>query len=156
MLLDHPLRANARVLVEDAVLRHIEGYRQRLGSSTEAGGILMGYRRADHLHIVMATKPGPNDRRQRHSFVRLDSTHQAQALTGWRRSGGRMDYLGDWHTHAEANPSPSTIDVAEWEKICRLTGQPLVFFIMGTVGYWLGVGEGTHLARARETLSEAT
>jgi len=154
MLLDHPLRAGSSVLVEDTVLSRLEAYRQHSGSATESGGILMGYRRADHLHIVTATRPGPRDRRKRYSFERKDPTHQAQALTGWRRSGGRMDYLGEWHTHAEPQPSPSSIDVTEWERICRLTGQPMLFLIVGTVGNWFGVGEGRQLARANGKLHD--
>lgn len=148
MLVEHPLAPGSKVLVEEEVLGLVRQFRQLGHVSAEAGGILMGYRRGDHLHVVSATVPGPQDLRERNGFVRRDPLHQARATLGWRRSGGRLDYLGEWHTHAQVLPQPSSLDVDEWRNVCKVTGQPMVFLIVGLEDCWLGVGDGLRLAQA--------
>lgn len=51
-----------------------------------------------------------------------------------------MDYLGEWHTHPEINPSPSGMDISEWTKITSRQPRPMVFMILGISGeIWLGI-----------------
>lgn len=146
MLLEHPLAGpDARVLIEDDVLRRLRAYRQIGNAAEEAGGVLLGYRRGEHLHVVAATAPAALDRRSRYGFVRSDPLHQARAMRGWRLSGGRLDYLGDWHTHPEVAPQPSSLDRREWRKLCRSLHRCLLFVIVGTEHWWFGVGEGMRL-----------
>jgi integrative and conjugative element protein (TIGR02256 family) len=148
MLLDHPLQPGARLLVEERVLRQLRAHRQVDDKTTEAGGILVGYRRGDHLHVVAATPPGPRDVRERYAFERQDPIHQARATKGWRRSGGRQDYLGEWHTHAEALPRPSQIDFVEWRKLGCMRHLPMVFIVVGRDGFWFGVGDAQRVLQA--------
>jgi integrative and conjugative element protein (TIGR02256 family) len=155
MLLKHPLAGpDARVLIEDDVLHRLQAYRQIGRAAREAGGVLLGYRRGEHLHVAAATVPAALDQRSRYGFVRLDPSHQARATRGWKLSGGRLDYLGDWHTHPEADPQPSGLDCLEWRKLCLTVGAGLLFVVVGTEGWWFGVGEGVRLARAVDRLSE--
>ncbi len=57
-----------------------------------------------------------------------------------------MDYIGEWHTHPETEPTPSSIDKREWRKICHTKNEPMVFLIAGTRNVlWVGVGLGTAL-----------
>jgi integrative and conjugative element protein (TIGR02256 family) len=136
------------MLIEERVLRQLQVHRQVDHRATEAGGILIGYRRGDHLHVVAATPPGPRDVRKRSSFERQDPRHQARATKGWRRSGGRLDYLGEWHTHAEAKPQPSQVDFVEWRKLGRV--RPMVFIVVGRDGFWFGVGDAQRVLQAEE------
>jgi integrative and conjugative element protein (TIGR02256 family) len=53
-----------------------------------------------------------------------------------------MDYIGEWHTHPENDPQPSTLDLDEWCKICSRREDPMVFLIQGTLRQWVGVGLG--------------
>jgi integrative and conjugative element protein (TIGR02256 family) len=53
--------------------------------------------------------------------------------------------VGEWHTHPEATPAPSSIDVSEWKSLCRNNEQPLIFVILGTAHDWYGVGFGSEL-----------
>ena len=71
------------------------------------------------------------------------SHHQQVALRHWRASQMTMDYLGEWHTHPESNPSPSLLDMSEWKKICKVQKRPMVFAILGWSGdIWLGLSSG--------------
>jgi integrative and conjugative element protein (TIGR02256 family) len=131
MIFTAPKLQGLYVLVESNVLEIISAYRQDSQKKHEAGGTLMGYRSGEHLHVLDATVPMPLDRRSRISFERLDPGHQLAATRAWEESQGRIDYLGEWHTHPQLNPSPSEVDYREWEKLCSALDKPLVFIIVG-------------------------
>ncbi|WP_185754343.1 Mov34/MPN/PAD-1 family protein [Luteibacter sp. 9135] len=139
-----PGREDAWVLVEAAVFDRIDPLRQRGAAAPEAGGILLGYRRGAHLHIVEATIPGQEDRSTRVSFHRSATGHRERALSGWQRSDHTLDYLGEWHTHPEQTPGPSGTDHRAWtELLAARPGRSLIFMILGIqTGLWLGCGQG--------------
>jgi integrative and conjugative element protein (TIGR02256 family) len=128
-------------------LSAINLFRQRSSKAPEAGGILIGYRRADHLHIVEATAPGPGDTGTRISFRRDDPSHQRRASARWQDSSGYLDYLGEWHTHPEMSPSPSGTDRRAWQEVvARRPTEVFVFAILGIEhGMWVGCGRGQRL-----------
>lgn len=151
MLLENPWGGPAAgVLIEDEVLHRVATFRQLKADAPEAGGIFLGYRRGEHIHVVDATVPAPRDIRRRFSFTRQDPTHQTKATQGWQRSDGRLDYLGDWHTHPEPQPSPSSLDLHEWRKLCRSQRDAMLFAILGTRDWWFGAGRGSRVMRAYE------
>ena len=132
------------MLLIDEVLEGLDAYRQTDPHSTESAGVLLGYRRGDHIHIVQATLPAADDVRNRFSFTRRDKSHQQIATREWRRSGRTKDYVGEWHTHPEAAPAPSMVNVSEWHSLCRKSKQPLIFVILGTAA----IGMESALARS--------
>lgn len=131
MILTAPELPGLYILVESSVLDVICAYRQDSIKKHEAGGTLMGYRSGQHLHVLYATVPMPLDKRSRISFERLDPGHQRAVTKAWKESRGRVDYLGDWHTHPQLNPSPSGIDYTEWAKLGSNLNKPLLFLIVG-------------------------
>jgi integrative and conjugative element protein (TIGR02256 family) len=136
------------ILIEDQVIRILDRYRQRSSGSPESGGILLGYRRELHLHVTEATVPLGTDIRSRTRFFRSADPHRQAAHARWRESGGTMDYVGEWHTHPEINPSPSTIDRVAWERICNSRKAPMLFIIAGTHDrLWIGLGVDVSLHR---------
>ena len=154
MMLLHPFIPSARLLIDDAVVDLVMGNRQLKSTDTEAGGILLGLRRDDHLHVTGLTTPRPADKRSRTSFQRKDKFHQARALAAWRESGGVVDYIGEWHSHPERHPLPSSIDTREWKSICQFQRKPMVFLIAGTLAHlWLGVGDNSDVRQALPPLA---
>jgi integrative and conjugative element protein (TIGR02256 family) len=137
----NPLDGSSKLLIEDSVLQLIKAERQLAPTAPEAGGILLGYRRNAHLHVTGATTPQPGDTRSRTRFDRRDERHGMAAIAAWRKSGETMDYLGEWHTHPERLPEPSSLDRSEWRKICARASTPMIFAICGYDGaMWVGVG----------------
>lgn len=129
------------VLIEARVLQVLAGYRQLHQGAPESGGILLGYRRGSHLHVTEATAPLVPDHASRTSFFRSAGPHQQAALARWRESGRTVDYLGEWHTHPEHSPTPSTIDTGGWQRICSKRKKPMLFVIAGTQDrLWIGLG----------------
>ena len=140
LMWQNPCIAEGRVLIEPEPLALINQYRQDHQSKPEAGGILLGYRREGHLHVTMATVPQPSDRRMRFWFSRATKHHQQEAVRHWMASNAEVDYLGEWHTHPEGRPSPSSLDRTEWRKIACERTSPMVFMILGWTGeLWVGV-----------------
>jgi integrative and conjugative element protein (TIGR02256 family) len=152
----HPYREGAWILVEADLLARLAKYRQRALTAPESGGLLLGYRRGMHLHVIAATEPGPDDRSSRVSFRRSERGHRDKALAMWRESRGHIDYLGEWHTHPEQHPTPSGTDYRAWaELMSDRPGKPFVFIILGmTTNLWLGCGSGDQM-RAVKAAPEA-
>lgn len=127
---------DAYLLVECSVLKALARFKQCTPSATEAGGILIGSYRDNHIHIVDATTPQSGDIRTRFSFYRRSPEHQAFATRAWNSSRKTRTVVGEWHTHPENHPSPSTIDLAEWRR--EPGDPPLIFLIQGLSDLWLG------------------
>lgn len=154
MMLQHPFISSARLLIDDAVVDVMMKNRQLQNNDAESGGILLGLRRDHHLHVTSLTTPCPADKRSRMGFQRTDKLHQAKALAAWRESGGVVDYIGEWHSHPEQHPSPSSIDTREWRSICQFQRKPMVFLIAGTLAHlWSGVGHNSDVRQALPPLA---
>jgi integrative and conjugative element protein (TIGR02256 family) len=126
-----------RVLLEVEVLKSLKKYRQVHANATEAGGVLIGEYRGGDLRILAGTEPGGSDKRSRFGFKRRSLHHGVKSRLAWVTSGGRQNYIGDWHTHPEANPKPSGLDIREWRRNLPL-GVTFVI-IVGTQTNWYGL-----------------
>lgn len=135
------------VLVEAEVLATLNAFRQRGSYDTEAGGLLLGFRRGAHLHVTACTKPFPTDVRTRISFNRAVTGHDRIAYERWLASDERMDYVGEWHSHPEANAAPSSIDLYEWRKLLQNRPDALLFLVIGTGRDWYGIGAHSKIER---------
>ena len=154
LIWSHPFNPTARVLIEPSVWTRISEFRQDEWGKPEGGGILLGYRRDAHLHIVEATTPQAKDRRSLFGFFRRDRFHQKVALQRWADSNETIDYLGEWHTHPELNPTPSRLDLVEWQKIYN-GALPMVFVILGVNDTcWAGVSTDNSLIRSKSVLGD--
>lgn len=119
---------------------------QQTGSShTEAGGILLGRYIAGCRDVVVdeVTSPMEGDRRTRFAFHRSPARHQAVIDSRWAASRGTCQYLGEWHTHPELSPTPSSVDLSDWRRRLRadrFDGDALLFVIVGIceVRIWEG------------------
>jgi len=119
------------VLIESNVIKILNGWRQFRGQP-EAGGILIGFRRPPHIHIIACTTPYSKDKRSNFGFSRRDPKHARIARKYWKETNGEAYYLGDWHTHPVAIPTPSSVDRNGWKKLNqRCVENNLVFIIVG-------------------------
>lgn len=135
-----PLNSGYILLGNDAEQK-MRKYRQVKSSSKEAGGVILGYRRGEHIEITDITVPYPHDKRKRTYFDRCDRRHQYYAFKKWLGSLRQVGYLGEWHTHPEKIPSPSRLDMNEWGTLLRKNNAPLVFMIAGISQLWVGCSE---------------
>jgi integrative and conjugative element protein (TIGR02256 family) len=126
-----------RIEFSQEALKQMQTYKQQQAGSCEAGGVLLGRKLLDSGDWVVdaVTTPQATDKRSRFSFFRAKHPHQAAIDKVWAESGGTTGYLGEWHTHPEANPIPSRKDYSEWKKALKrfsYDGDSLFFAIVGT------------------------
>lgn len=130
------------VHIRASVLAKISKYRQ-LSTEVESGGILLGefFPAEGVIRIMFASSPGKSDVRSMFAFRRdaERSTRIAQAI--WKRSGGSVHYLGEWHTHPEAHPNPSCSDRFSMGRLLRrstVVSGGLVLVILGRQSDFFG------------------
>ncbi|QCP48322.1 hypothetical protein FAZ95_03455 [Trinickia violacea] len=150
------LTAFGHVELTDDVLDTLYRYRQIKATSSEAGGQLFARFDADRMVILCATEPTTKSRRGRTFFwpSRRDEQQEIEALFA-----DGLHYVGDWHSHPESFPEPSSADI---DKIQGIYGNSkhdlncMMMLIVGTSetaeGIWFGsVSEdGLHPAKLVE------
>jgi len=130
-----------RLELKPRVVAQLRVHAQVQPKAPESGGILIGRRIAGSVDAVvdLATEPFPSDRRSRFRFTRLPTGHQAVLDREWVSSTEVETYLGEWHTHASSDVSPSTCDHRNWRRLQSRSGDSrLYFLIVGTetIGCW--------------------
>lgn len=96
------------VSFEKLALEHMYSFAQRRFYQPETGGQL--FSPTPHHQVVTITDasgPNPHDVRSRHTFI--PNAHHATTDRQFHFTAGRHP-IGLWHTHPEANPTPSMRD----------------------------------------------
>ena len=114
------------VLVDNIVFEKMARCSRRF-SPLEAGGLVLGYRKNTYLHAIDVTLPGPWDKHSRSSFHRSPRAHRLRALRLWRKSGGLIDWIGEWHSHPSFSLSPSSTDHRNWKRLVRHRKAAMIF-----------------------------
>lgn len=127
------------LFIENSVIETIDKFRQVNIEAPESGGLLSGYYKGKNLHIVNLTTPFPRDRCSRYRFERRDYKHVESAEYWYKASNGELNCLGEWHTHPEITPYPSTIDITAWRNFIKnRQNQRAIFLIAGINNFWIG------------------
>lgn len=124
-----------RIVLRPSVLSILEDHQQH-GDFPERGGLLLGeiYAEATTLYVSVASVPGPEDRSARFSWNRDQGRANRIIRAEWERSGGLVNYLGEWHTHPQDVPRASCVDMATMFRLVRrktLVTPGLLMFIVG-------------------------
>lgn len=112
-------RENGSVfIISVPALATMLGFSQQARRDPEAGGVLLGRYLLGNPHVVVdeVTVPMEGDRRSRTEFHRGQQAHQQVIDVRWAASRGTCQYLGEWHTHPENEPHPSSIDKSDWRR----------------------------------------
>ncbi|MGE1076177.1 Mov34/MPN/PAD-1 family protein [Pseudomonas fragariae (ex Marin et al. 2024)] len=134
------------LVITPSVVNRLLGYRQLNASSNEAAGVLIGERRGSHLVIHDISEPGKGDIRRRCFVDRRGPHHQVAVDDAFARSLGTLQYLGEWHTHPEDIPSPSTTDLVTWHRNLVEKG-PMALIIMGRKEVWAAKKTAQNIAQ---------
>ncbi|MDD2776789.1 MAG: Mov34/MPN/PAD-1 family protein [Gallionella sp.] len=128
-------------VLHPSVLQVLSEYIQNEKGKPESGGILLGLRRGAHFEVTSATAPTQFDKQSRFHFKRDSIGHSTIATEAWKRSGGYITYIGEWHTHPEHNPTPSSIDLQAWRELTRdsLSQDSYLRIIVGISKLWVGL-----------------
>jgi len=98
------------IVLSSNVKEKFEKYRNCLPKK-ESGGILLGrICLNDFIVIEDITEPSLKDKAGLLFFKRDKKTAQQVINERWESSQGEIIYLGEWHTHNERFPTPSSVD----------------------------------------------
>ncbi|MFN0139986.1 MAG: Mov34/MPN/PAD-1 family protein [Pyrinomonadaceae bacterium] len=132
------VRPNGGIIyISSDPLEELLSFRQLENSTPESGGMILGRIIRDSNDVVIdeITTPDKADKKSRFSFFRRRENAQRQVKKAWSKSKGTCLYLGEWHTHPEDVPSPSTtVDIPNWNRIAERAIYEqdfLVFLIVG-------------------------
>lgn len=152
-----------RVLVRGAVLLHVSHHRQTSCWRREAGGQLFARIHWDEWSVEQATGPRQSDFRRRFGFHPNRKAEQHEIV---ERFSAGLHYIGDWHTHPESSPKPSSTDLSSMKDMVRASRHELPGFLMmivgtrpGRSGIWLSIhyenGEWSRLDQSQAAMDEA-
>lgn len=148
--------AGPMVLLPHDVISTIARYQLPEESDREAGGIFIGLYRGRHIEVVACTEPMLRDVRTPYSFDRKDPGHNAGARQRWKESHHVLTFVGEWHTHPEPTPSPSSIDRRTWTGVMKQCApNPIIFAISGTAAIWYGFGQRGSISKLATVMSGA-
>jgi len=128
----------------DDVLLLISIYKQTNFKQPEAGVILLGQVKENSVYITRISLPSKSDKSTRNSFWRDKNIAQAIIDYEFHNSNKRTIYLGEWHTHPEEIPTPSTTDkkMIKDQFSKNKLNEPFLFqYIQGTKGFYLAIIE---------------
>lgn len=123
----HTAQAPVRgVMIYRQALLDMLGACMRAGQSVEEGGILVGYQEptSGMVTIAYAIDGGPNAEREPRKVVRDVEYSQAALNQLYAQSGGRLDYIGEWHRHHSRIADLSPTDVAALRAVAEDPGYP--------------------------------
>jgi len=123
--------ADAALLLTEPALESMLRYQQLRLKDKEAGGQLFARFQGPEAIIVEATRPKKLDRRTRCSFRPNQWLQRCEIKNRYARA---LHFVGDWHTHPEATPSPSHDDIAGMQECFRRSKHDLNAFVLVILG----------------------
>ena len=124
-------QSKQRLVIDVSVLNHFAEHQQHDDQSLEAGGQLFASLTEEQVKISTVTGPRVADRRSRYSYLPSRREEQKE-IYEMHRNG--LHFVGDWHTHAEPIPKPSTSDIRTINEAVAKSRHHLRGFIMVIVG----------------------
>lgn len=117
------------------LLAFFEGQVKKFGR-VETGGILLGWiDENSNIIVSKATDAGSNAIHD-DVYFKADADYIDMIIDiEYANSGGKVVYLGEWHTHPQVHPEPSLVDLNSLREIVESSGKPNLLLILGAVGF---------------------
>ena len=109
----------------------LEGRRQIGRGAKEIGGQLFARIEPGLINVVFASVTAGKSRRTRFGFFPDRDAERADVRSHFKAG---LHYVGDWHTHPEDIPNPSSTDVHEIRNIFKQSLHELPFMLLVVVG----------------------
>jgi len=131
------------LIISGQVIKYLNKFRQIKIRQKEAGGQLFAKITDKIVSVETATGPHKKDYRRRYHFFPNQIRLRSEIKTYFRQG---LHYVGDWHTHPQKNPSPSSLDIESMYRCFRQSKHELDHFILIIVGQkaedenlWVGI-----------------
>lgn len=124
-------RLNTVVCFSPDVVAHFHSHRQKGKIKTEVGGQLFAALVKNEVRVVKATGPNAADKRG-WAWFKPDQRNQNVEIK--QLFDQQLHFVGDWHTHPESQPTPSSWDTESMEECYKKSRHQLKAFMMVIVG----------------------
>lgn len=131
MAIEFGLMDQPTVKLEESALQTFQSQVQGNASDNESGGQLFARFDGGKTIITFATPPRPTDRRWRFRFF-PDRNAERREIAEFYKLG--LHYVGDWHTHPQPVPHPSSDDIQSMQDCFRKSKHGLNSFLIIIVG----------------------
>tara|TARA_R110002050_G_scaffold192314_2_gene327259 strand:+ start:4100 stop:4561 length:462 start_codon:yes stop_codon:yes gene_type:complete len=134
-----------KIIISDTVLSNLKKFIQNEYYKHEAGGIILGQIKSNEIYILDITTPNKSDASSKYSFTRGITMAQKKINSLFKLSNSKTIYLGEWHTHPENSPKPSSIDLKMIKKQyskSKLNEAYILMLIMGIEELYLSIYNG--------------
>lgn len=122
-------------------MNRFQAYSKR-SQRRESGGVLLGNVWNSRVEVLSLTGPSKFDVSGWNFFLRTIKSHQPKIDKAWKRSSGKLIYVGEWHTHPVPNPTPSGDDQQMIMTALETTIMEIEFLFLIIVGtnntLWIG------------------
>lgn len=136
------------LIISNKAIKKIAKIRYKL-TDVESGGILLGKIYYSYDVISDITLPCKKDKKGVSYFIRSFKRANKVIKQEWQKSKGKINYLGEWHTHKETNPTPSAIDERMIKDVFLDVGleiDQVYLFIIGIENsIWIGKQKNKNL-----------
>lgn len=125
---------NLRIIVNNEVIHNIKKY-YHSNMKYETGGVLLGkFNRENRIIEITEVYEIKSNLFSRILYKR--SARKAQKIINqrWRETEGRVNYIGEWHTHPNMPANPSSTDLKSLKEISQKVGHALLCTILIIVG----------------------
>jgi integrative and conjugative element protein (TIGR02256 family) len=130
------------IVFSNNILNKMLSFRQSSGNLPESGGIITGLIYNHAICAIDCSIPTSYDKQNRFNFIRSKEGAQCFLDEKFLTSRGREIYLGEWHTHPENSPKPSTTDLSSFKKTIKnnlLNSHIFIMVIIGLCEIYIGV-----------------
>lgn len=122
------------VVFSKKVTATLNSYKQLRNEQHESGGILLGKIYKDVIVVDEISVPSDEDKSGRFHFERNVEKAQQIIKNAWNQSNGERIYLGEWHTHPENMPTPSSDDKKLIKNMLKDSIMEIDFLLMVIIG----------------------
>jgi integrative and conjugative element protein (TIGR02256 family) len=120
-----------RLIFSSAVLDHLAKYRQLRCWQRESGGQLFARLALPDIIVEEATGPRRSDWRTRTTYLPNRRAEQREIANSHAQG---LHFVGDWHTHPEPIPVPSSQDTESMRDLVSRSKHALNGFVLTIVG----------------------
>jgi len=104
----------------------------------ETGGVMLGYVNGKIVHVEKVSNGGLKAFHE-YLYFRADNNYIEMFIDiEVANSGGKLRYLGEWHTHPQIKPEPSEIDLNSLYEIAEASNDFCLLLIIGAVDFEIG------------------
>lgn len=134
-----------KIIIKSDVQKIVANYKQNTSNKNESGGIILGQISNGITYITKVSTPNIYDFSAYNLFIRNKEAAQIIVNYEFANSFGKTIYLGEWHTHPEETPRPSSQDIKMIKKQYKdssLNIDYIILLIQGIKKIYLGIYDG--------------